>query len=56
MNITKKVEDKYGDLWNKLAHKLKPKFKIIGHINGFITLYGEEQEIQDFINELDKQM
>ena len=55
--IRKKVKDIYGDLWNEVAHKLgKQDFRIVGHIDGYITLFGDEDGIQKFIDELDKEM
>jgi hypothetical protein len=55
--IKKKVKDIYGDLWNEVAHKLgKQDFRIVGHLDGYITLFGEESAIQNFIDELDKRL
>lgn len=52
--ITKNVKDIYGDSWNEVAHKLgKQDFRIVGHQNEYITLFGEESAIESFINELE---
>lgn len=52
--ITKKIKDVYGNHWNEVAHKTKCDFKIIGHTNGYITLQGRKDEIDKFIEELNK--
>lgn len=55
--IKKKVKDVYGETWNKVAHRLgKQPFKIVGHIDGYILLFGEEESIKNFIDEVDKEV
>ena len=55
--IRKEIKDIYGNLWNEVAHKLgNQDFRIVGHIDGYITLFGEESAIENFINELNKRL
>ena len=55
--VRKKLKDIYGNLWNEVAHDLgELNFRIVGHIDGYITLFGDEKDIQKFLDELNKRV